>query len=160
MLSAAPGSTAFNRAVQNAGVYDATQVPDYRVSDGSLDTARSVAEMAAENVRVAEENLRQAQEVAAGANQNVHEITTRLQAQANGDKAGETMASANGITGKNAETEADRKKREQAEASSEKAKKAADAKIIDGLSAKEKADFDKLSDEDKELFLASRRSPK
>lgn len=141
MLSAPPGSAAFAKS----GVYDATRIPDPRVTDAGLQAARVVADMAAQNVRVAEDVLAQAQAVSVGAAQAVADITARLQTQSNDAPRGESMASAAGVGGN---------------VLSPPSSEDEDKKIVASLSNKEKADFNKLSDEDKELFLASRRSPK
>lgn len=51
------GTHGYATAFAQSGIYDATQIPDYRFTDRDIENADAQTRLAAENVRVAQENL-------------------------------------------------------------------------------------------------------
>lgn len=75
---APPGSHAHGlTAIMSGGVYDATLVPDARVTDAVLANALQFAKMTQENVKVAQDNLERAVEVFNAAKANYDEAIAR-----------------------------------------------------------------------------------
>lgn len=81
---AVPGTQAYAASIGNSGVYDATLVPNARVSSHELRAIEAVAVAAAENARQARENLENAERVSQNANAAVADVRARLQSQRSG----------------------------------------------------------------------------
>lgn len=164
MLSAQPGSQAFARSVTHTtGLYDAALVPRTQYDDEQYRFAQDHAQMAGEAVRQAEENLEAARRVHASAVDSMTHVAARLEEQRNEPRTiaeqQERDRQSGGAPAAAQETAQEKAAREKKEREATAAKqKEEDGKIVAGLSEKERKDFDKMSDADKEKFLAGKRA--
>lgn len=81
MLQAPPGSQAHAAAVMQSGVYDATLVPRHDLSDADVQSADTMASLASENLKIAQEAVEKAQQTCAHATQAAADARARLEKQ-------------------------------------------------------------------------------
>lgn len=140
---APPGSHAHGlTAIMSGGVYDATMVPDARVTDAVLENALQFAKMTQENVKVAQDNLERAVEVYNAAKANYDEALARRGARDRLDP-------------ENLEDPSDRLTPSQRKAIT-KDKIQNESKLgLDKLSDEDRAKFDAMPPREKAKFLAA-----
>lgn len=79
MRTAPVGSQGYGTAIMQSGVYDATLIPNARVTDEVLKNAHEFATMAQKGVQVAQDNLEHAVDVMKAAQANLEEAVARRQ---------------------------------------------------------------------------------
>lgn len=143
MMRTAPvGSMGHAQAIMQGGVYDATLVPDARVSDDQIKFAEDMARAAIANVDVAQSNLERAVEVAKDA-------MARLE-----DAKGRRLAR-DRVDPQDGEDENDRLTPAQRKALA-KDRAQNEARLgLDQLSEEDRAKFEALSNKDKAKYLGA-----
>lgn len=139
MMTAMPGTQAHNASIMSSGTYDATLIRDPRITDEHVKATEAVAGMAAENVRVAQENLARAIEILTNAQRSHADALTRYAAR--DEIAGPDGEGDDTVVGDEAgkpETRKQRTAREKREADFYKALSPDDQKKWDGSTQEER----------------------
>ena len=87
MQPALPGTQAYAASVGQSGVYDATMIPNYAVTDQQVKAADAVAKMAADHAASLREQLAEAERVAAQAAQAAYDARQSAATSRTGEKA-------------------------------------------------------------------------
>lgn len=181
MLSAPPGTQAHAATIMQSGMYDVSLIRDPAITDAHVQATETMARMAGENLRVARENLENAERVALAANSALADARARLSNQNSDDEvddrpasdAGEELKSdgptveeyvKSGYRAKNyppsgyasRSTNAEIQAAVEAQERDAADKKARDARA-DKLKAKDRKDYDALTtEEDRDAFLTAK----